>query len=619
MMRRVVIGVLAAGLAAAAMSPSGAASAANDPPASVSPGEGPGQAAARSPDASAPVIVPHPGSTAIVATDVTVTLGELKIVVPRIEARGTELTTERLAALLDPSSAMTLSERLAGLTAASLTAARVEISPRDGQGSPILLSDVALTDVVKGRVGSLSIGKVTADEHSSAGTDSATLGPVTATALDVPLALSLAQSHRSEAAEPLRLLIGSLSTGSIAIHTSEGTSVAVGGIGLVGLRGRAPLRPYAELLPLRRKPEKTLTPDERRQLAEAAVDATGSIALDHFALEGLTTAEATGTDRFKIGRVVLDDVSPARIGTWAVDDVDLVADDTTIALRHFALHGPDESILFAYLARSFASGDVAVPLAPMPSLPPQDGSMALVDLRISTPSQGTPGNSADGTRDEIAIPIASASTTTEASGAVTGASQIAFDYLLPKPEVFPQSDLLHAGGIDTLHAGLDWRVSFDQGARELRLGRFAVSAEKLGSLATTLTLGHLPVSVPTGGGDSAGEAAARAMTLREAGFTFTNTGIVELTLPALAASANTSLPLFKAGLKTEAELSIGRLLGASPTASRLVTAIDAFIDDPRTFTLKVEAPEGLTVGEIQDAPDPLALLDRLGIEATANR
>jgi hypothetical protein len=37
------------------------------------------------------------------------------------------------------------------------------------------------------------------------------------------------------------------------------------------------------------------------------------------------------------------------------------------------------------------------------------------------------------------------------------------------------------------------------------------------------------------------------------------------------------------------------------------------------LTLKIEAPAGLTVGEIQDTADPKALLDRLGIEATVNR
>jgi hypothetical protein len=254
----------------------------------------------------------------------------------------------------------------------------------------------------------------------------------------------------------------------------------------------------------------------------------------------------------------------------------------------------------------------------MPLLPAQDGSMALIDLRVSTPSEGTPGNNADGTRTEVTIPVVSASTTTAAGGAVTGAAEIALDYALPKPEVLPQADVLRSAGIDTLHAGLDWRMAFDQGARELRLGRFAVSAEKLGSLATTLTLGDLPASVPSGD-EVAGAAAARTMTLREAGFTFNNAGLVELALPAMAASANTSIPMLKAGLKTEAELEIGKVLGTSPTATRLVAAVDAFIDDPKSFTLRIEAPGGLKIGEIQDASDPTALLDRLGIEATANR
>ena len=572
-----------------------------------------------SPDASAPVIVPGALSKPAVATDVTITLGRVRIAIPRLEARGTDLTSQRLARLLDPSAALTLAERLQDLTAASLVASRVEISPTDQPGEPVVLSDVALTDVTRGRVGSLSIATVSTGWHDAAGTGSMTLGPVAATALDLPLGVSVAQAHRTDPSEAPRLLIGSLSTGSFALQVPDRSSVSVGNVTLAGLRARPPLRPYAELMPLLKRAEGPLAPEEKRQLGEAAADSAGSVALDHLAVESLVSAEAGGTDGFKVGRVGLDDVSPARLGTWTADDLGLALDGTTVALKHFALHGPDETVLLSYLARSFASGDAAVDPAAMPRLPAQDGSMALVDLRIATPSQGAPGNDADGSRTEVTIPVASASTGTDAGGTVTGAAQIAFDYVLPKPEVLPQTDLLRADGIDQLHAGLDWRVSVDQGARELRLGRFAVSAEKLGSLATTLTLGNLPASVPAGGGETAGEAAARNMTLREAGFTFANAGVVELVLPALAASANTSLPLFKAGLKTEAELEIGRLLGTSPTATRLVAAVDAFIDDPKTFTLRIEAPGGLTLGAIQDASDPTLLLDRLGIEATANR
>lgn len=619
-MRSLFVGGVAAGLTLAAALSSGGALAASGSPASASPGGGqtPAQAAPPSPDASAPVILPGAGSTPIVATDVTLTLGKVRIVVPRLEARGTELTKARLSGLFDPSSQLSSAERLDALTAASLVAPRIEIWPAEGHGEPIVLTGVALTDVVKGRVGALSIGKVAIDWHESAGAGSASLGPVAAAALDLPLALSLARSHRSDAAEGPGLLLGSLSTGNMAMRGPDGSAVSLGDIALAGLRARAPLRPYAELQPLFRKPEGTLTPEDKRQLAEAAIDAAGSVVLGHLALEKLAFLGANDAVKVEAGRVVLDDVSPARVGTWAADDIGLVADGTEIALRHFALHGPDETMLLSVLARSFVSGDVAVQSGAMPLLPAQDGSMALIDLRVSTPSEGTPGNNADGTRTEVTIPVVSASTTTAAGGAVTGAAEIALDYALPKPEVLPQADVLRSAGIDTLHAGLDWRMAFDQGARELRLGRFAVSAEKLGSLATTLTLGDLPASVPSGD-EVAGAAAARAMTLREAGFTFNNAGLVELALPAMAASANTSIPMLKAGLKTEAELEIGKVLGTSPTATRLVAAVDAFIDDPKSFTLRIEAPGGLKIGEIQDASDPTALLDRLGIEATANR
>ena len=99
-----------------------------------------------------------------------------------------------------------------------------------------------------------------------------------------------------------------------------------------------------------------------------------------------------------------------------------------------------------------------------------------------------------------------------------------------------------------------------------------------------------------------------------------NRGLVEKALPRIAASAKTSVPLFKAELKTGAQVNLVQILGDTPAAKQLGDAVSTFIDDPRTFTLTAIVPNGLTVEALQKASgDPKALFGNLALQAAADR
>ena len=380
------------------------------------------------------------------------------------------------------------------------------------------------------------------------------------------------------------------------------------------------LRPIGDIVALIAKPDATKTDDDRRTLAKVAVDALGSFALDHLAIGsvGVSTRDDKPVT-FRLGRLVIDGWSPAQVGTWAINDVALATTDASLRLGRFALHGPDESALFETLVPQAVDGrfDTTRMMGNLPG----DASMSLTDLHLDVPSKDRPGNSPDGKRNVVDVPVASASSVTDpVTKVLMTSAYLQALYPLPPSSDNPAFRALAARGIDDLDLKADYRLALDPRAREARLERFALAADRLGRVSVGARLGNISFDTPTQENPPQDpKTAVGQVTFYRLELGFENAGVFEMMLPPLAASANTSVPLVKAGLKTGAQVLIAQALGAAPAADRLVAAIDTFVDDPKSLDITIEAPGGLSVADIAAAKDPKALLDRVGIEAVANR
>ena len=571
----------------------------------------------------------------IAATDVSITIGRALITIPRIAAQGTYLTPDRLTSLLDPSTSLSAADRLKELTAASLTAPTVTITaappaavganpPAVDDGGKAVLEDVALTDVVAGRIGSVSVRKTTIFKTATVGAPVvASFGAATLDEVDLPLAARIAETGRTDPAEVPQALYGSLSLRDVMIAPDDTGTLRLGAITADGFRGRPLLRRPADLVALIDKPSGSQTPEDARTLAEVAVDAAKGFSLDHLEWDDVTllTTE-TNAASFKLGRIAIDGMTPVRIGTWALADLAFSSAEASFTLGRMALRGPDESQLVDTLAQQLAISGLAMDRTRLMSGVPADGSLSMVGLHFEAPSSDDePGNSPDGHHHVFDVPVVSfAAETNPSTRIATTTAHLQATYALPAASANPGFAALARKGFSALDARADYRMSFDPQGKELRLDPLTIAADKLGRVSLSTDVGNVPFDLLGQGHPSSDAEAAFGQVLFK-GFTldFRNDGAVELALPVLAASADTSVPMLRAGAKTQSDLFIGQTLGATPAAERLEAAIDAFIDDPKTLHIVVTAPAGLSGAEIQAAPDPKSLLDRVGIEATANK
>ena len=90
-------------------------------------------------------------------------------------------------------------------------------------------------------------------------------------------------------------------------------------------------------------------------------------------------------------------------------------------------------------------------------------------------------------------------------------------------------------------------------------------------------------------------------------------------MPILAAQANMTVSAFKTDLKLKLHQSVLETLGESAASAQIVRAGSAFIDQPKSFDLKVVAPHGLGMQEVSTLTEPKDVLGLVTITATANQ
>lgn len=560
-----------------------------------------------------------------VADDIRIAGGRNVYRVPHVELRGTMLTPADVAGLVDTSTPTTLPERLARFSAAVVTAPVVVVEVGGASAArpeaAVTAYDVTLTDVVGGRIGSLTARRIEAAEPDAKGGSRMETGRVRADVLDLPLAVALANGGRADPRAALEEVFAGASVESITLHQGAEGGLTVGALRSGAFRARPLPDTLGETVALARRPLDGLAPSERRSLVDGVADALGSYELDHVEVDDLAFADGTADHRsFTLGRLALDGVGGRRSLSMVLDAVALDSPEAGLSLAHFTIRGIDQAGAVSLVRRA-----VAVPATSQAAIDtkasPSRASAALDSLTITVPAPGRDGNAPDGARNVVDIPEVSLNGgSTPIDGAMTSAAHMRVVYALPHATADANLKGLADLGITRLDVSTDYDVAFDPAGKRLTIGSMALRAEDLGSVAFGAVLGNVaPDAAEATASAEARARAAGAVSIESLSMRIVNAGLVEKVLPSLAASANASVSLFKAELKTQAEISIGRVLGDTPTAARLTRAISTFIDDPRSLSVSVKAPAGTTLDAVRTSGDPAALLSGMDIQATANR
>lgn len=555
--------------------------------------------------------------------DVHFEFGSAAIDVPHVEASGTPLTGADLKAILDPGSALSIEDRIGRLTASSISAGAVTVrgknstaqNPRD----PLTLRDVAITDAVKGRIGSASIGTVTMTvQYTDRPSDVTSLGPVTLHGIDLPLALTIATGSRTQADAPLEPLVASAAIENMKIE-DRSTSMQFGRISAGPLRARPLLHPPADMIALSNKPDSQRTPADQREIGARALDAIGSVLLDRFEMRDVSFLDKNLHNDAKFSRLAISGLGGAKLDGFAFEGFDLHAKDANVALGRFDVEGYDQTAFIqAVVARlgDKGLGDIETQaMAARPKL----SSVSLANLHVDAPATGGVGNSPDGQRVVVDVPAVSIDVAEKLNGTATDMSaHVQMVSNLPDHPPASLQPIVDAG-FKGLDASLDYAAVYDSASQELNLDKLSISARDLASISTGLLMDKVPPTLFLASNPELAAAAANDVTFKGFTLSLVDAGLAGKLLPLLAKSANVSVPLFKAELKGQAEALLNQALGAGPATQTINSAVATFIDDPRSLRLTVRpSGDGLSMKTISAAQDPRSLLGQLTIEAVAN-
>ena len=329
------------------------------------------------PLAKAEVAKPDAAKSEIVlpAGGLVVEIGATTYSIPRLSIEGGGLTGADLARLVDPKDPAPLDARLAKLTAARVVIPEIRgESKAGGRETRIVYRDVALENLVAGKIGALRAASLEQEAKSSSekpagGAITARYANLVAKGVDLRQLAHVLTAPRAGDAEPATAIEDetTIETATIAFPDA-GVEVRAGPVAALGLRGRALAEP-----PLAPKGDAG-TPEQAAQLA---LKALGALELGAFgARDVVVTGRGAGDEKpysLKFGRLALDRLAGAKAREATIDDFALDSGDGGhVAARHLALRGLDfNALLTAGEARAGGSTAptrrISSPICPTPA------------------------------------------------------------------------------------------------------------------------------------------------------------------------------------------------------------------------------------------------------------
>ncbi|MGU3360789.1 hypothetical protein ACLBWX_10680 [Methylobacterium sp. M6A4_1b] len=555
--------------------------------------------------------------------DVTLTFGDTVLRAPRLTASGTRLSKDELTALLKPGPGESWASRLVRLDAASLALPelRVERTGAAGATPVVTYRDVVARDVRAGRVAELTAAGASILLEGGPQKGTGTYGRMRATDLDLTV-LARLYGEPGDGKSALQRIYATFAVDDIAYVDARGTAVKIARIEGRDLSGRQiPATWTGALQAFTAVDYERLAPPERARLMSLGADLAEAVSVGSLEATGLSVQEAKPRDAFSLGI--------ARLGMTGagllLEDIAFAGVDgakarlARLSLDGFSL-GPTVAALRKLSALTAPPSDSELRL-----LTPAFGTLALKDLSLDLPAEAkaprdpadkaVPGPTHVGLRDgsmNFAPPRDGVPTAgrLSLSGLTLPASAVAGVPGLGSLGLYGYSDLDLAVVADT---------SWDEAARELKLGEVSVSGKDMGSLRINGMIGGIGPEVfnPDMAVSSFAMLSATAKALD---LTIENTGLFDRFIAAQSKVLSLKPEELKQEYVTASVFGVPAILGNSVGAKAIGAAMGQFVTKPGTLSVSLRPKNAAGIGmlEFSAAPTPAALFDRLEVNAKAN-
>ncbi|KAI9881911.1 MAG: DEAH-box RNA helicase prp16, partial [Watsoniomyces obsoletus] len=324
------------------------------------------------------------GSVGFTASNIRFSIGPTAYVIPSVEIRGTNLSRDELASLLDPGSALRLADRMSRLAASEIVIPEIRAETTAGAvRQSAVYRDVRVAQIGAGRAASAASGGGSFDGTSAEGPSRGTFARMEISDIDLGLMVALLEPQPDATPAELRRVYGAFSLEGLTTEGPKGARSRIARMAGREFRARptqdgwiATANAFVGGTDL-----STASPAERGRVVGAMVDFFEAFEIGSVEATGIEFSDAGGKDAAgRIGRIAYE--SGTRGGEFRIEALEAGGDDGRVRMASFSVGGISLAPMLAS-ARELA-GKPEIGPAEMRRLIPIVGSVRLTGLDVST-------------------------------------------------------------------------------------------------------------------------------------------------------------------------------------------------------------------------------------------
>lgn len=585
-------------------------------------------------DGTSALVTPAFAAGDVVLENIVLTWSNLSYTIPRLQVVGSSLGEADVRDFFNMAAGSPLSGRLARLSAESVVIPELRAtSTAPDVKANFIYKDLRLVGIDQGIVRSMAAsGGVFSSEDKSGDIVTGSVGPMTATQIDLPWIVKSYTEPAGPGDTALKtayagFTIDSL-TGAVQANGKETVKFTFGRMAGKDFKLRPTKEPWLPFVQeLSQRPEeerKNLPPAERVRLVNLIADMAEAVQVGSIEMTNITFAgtaeksDATVTiSRFGYVGADVGRPSDARVEGFEVKATDGGMRIGTLAQTGFSIRNTLEG-----LRKTVGREDFDPQTVDPRMFIPEIGTFTLRDMDFNVPDAAAKAKNPSAPNVRIGLKGFELQATEPLNGIPT-VLRTAVDRLsmaLPANSTEDGiKDLLALGYKDIdVSFGLDarWRETDS----DLTVNTVNVQGVNMGSLGVSGVLGNVARDIFTGDSLTA-QFALMGATVKTVKVAVENKGLFERVLEREAKRMKKTPDQLRKELSSGAQMIIPAFLGPAPGTKAVLTAVQSFIAKPGRLTLTATAkdPSGLGAADLMMASGrPQALLAKVDLTATAD-
>jgi hypothetical protein len=523
-----------------------------------------------------------------------------------------------LSALLDPASPEPIGPRIARLAAAEIVVPQITAEQRLGEHrQTTTYRDVVLTDVLDGRIRSGRAGGASFEATGASGTSRGGFSHLTLSDLDLAASVALLTERAGPGPAALKKLYGSFSLEGINLTDASGSHTRIARISARDLSARPTAEGLASTMDILGGGPLPLTdtkPDERRRMLLALADLLGAFEIGSLEASGIEVQDPKNPDgAARVARIGFVG-SAGSAGEFQLDGLEAGSESGRVRIGSIAIGGIRLKPMLDGV-RALAEGPDELSPAEMRRFVPGTGTLRIVGLGFDPP-KGRKGADAAGSFSIDTFEISAA----KPVKGLPSEMRLAVSDLSLATEAEGNGPLtdLAALGYDKISLSLGAAATWQDTRQEIVIRDVSIRAPGVGSASIAATIGHVSQDVFSPDATMALVALAGA-TAQSLDLTLQDDGLFDRLMARDARRKNRSPEELRRDYGIAAAIGVPAMLGNVAAARVLGNAIARFIARPGRLVIHAEAKNGTGIGlaDLTSGADPVAILDRLDVAATA--